>query len=96
MTSLQESIILIIMSHRLQVLLDETEFADIRRLARRSRMTVAAWVRQALRMARRDESPADPKRKLGIVREAARGAYPTANIGAMLTEIERSYLGDGP
>lgn len=75
------------MSHRLQVLLDETEMGEIRRIAKRHRMTVAEWVRQALRAARRDEPVAEPKRKLGVVREAARGAYPTADIDVMLSEI---------
>lgn len=82
------------MTQRLQVLLDEAEFAEIRRIARRHRMTVAEWVRQALRAARRDEPATEPRRKLAVVREAARGAYPTADIGTMLAEIERGYHGD--
>ena len=82
------------MSHRLQVLLDESEFAEIRRVARRHHMTVAEWVRQALRAARRDEPAAEPRRKLAVVREAAQGTYPTADIDTMLAEIERGYLGD--
>ncbi|MBI3567748.1 MAG: antitoxin [Gemmatimonadetes bacterium] len=84
------------MSQRLQVLLEEDEFAEIRRIARRHRMTVAEWVRQALRAARREEPVLEPKRKLAAVREAARGGYPTADIGGMLAEIERGYLGDAP
>jgi transposase-like protein len=81
------------MSQRLQVLLDEEEFAQIRRIARRHRLTVAEWVRQALRQARRDEPSSDPRRKLSAVREAARGAYPTADIEQMLRETEQGYLG---
>jgi hypothetical protein len=84
------------MSHRLQVLLDEAEFAEIRRIARRHRMTVAEWVRQALRAARRDEPVIDPRRKLAAVREATRYAYPTGDIEVMLAEIERGYLGSEP
>jgi hypothetical protein len=85
------------MSQRLQVLLDEAEFAEIRRVARRHRMTVAEWVRQALRAARRDEPVEEPRRKLAAVREAARGSYPTADIATMLAEIERGYAtGDEP
>jgi transposase-like protein len=84
------------MSQRLQVLLDEQEFAEIRRVARRHRMTVAEWVRQALRRARRDEPAGDPGRKLAVVREAAQHAYPTAGIEQMLAEIERGYLGGEP
>jgi hypothetical protein len=82
------------MTTRLQVLLEDEEFAEIRRVAKRHRMTVAEWVRQALRRARRDEPVLDPKRKLAAVREASRGAYPTADIQQMLTEIEGEYLVD--
>lgn len=82
------------MSQRLQVLVDEREFKEIRRAARRHRMTVAEWVRQALRRARQEEPAGDPGRKLTAVREAARGAYPTADLPQMLEEIERGYLRD--
>jgi hypothetical protein len=83
------------MTTRLQVLLEDDEFAEIRRVAKRHRMTVAEWVRQALRKARRDEPATDPRKKLAAVREAARGEYPTADIDRMLTEIEGGYLGGG-
>lgn len=76
--------------------MEDDEFAEIRRVAKRHRMTVAEWVRQALRRARRDEPAADPRKKLSAVREAVRGDYPTADIDRMLTEIEGGYLsGDG-
>jgi hypothetical protein len=81
------------MTQRLQVLLDEDEFEEIRRIAKRHRMTVAEWVRQALRVARSDEPYAEPKRKLAVLRESARGAYPTADVDQMLAEIERGQLG---
>lgn len=81
------------MSKRLQVLLDEAELREIRRLARSQRMTVAAWVRRVLRDARRREPLADTGKKLEVVRSAARYSFPTADIDAMLGEIERGYLG---
>lgn len=81
------------MTQRLQVLLDEDEFAEIRRIAKRHRLTVAEWVRQALRLARADEPYAAPTRKLAVVREATQGGYPTADIDQMLSEIERGQLG---
>lgn len=81
------------MTQRLQVLLEEDEFEEIRRIAKRHRMTVAEWVRQALRVARADEPYAEPKRKLAVLRESARGDYPTADIDRMLAEIERGQLG---
>ena len=83
------------MSKRLQVLLDEKEFKELRQTARRQRVTVAEWVRQALRSARRREPERDADRKLAAVRAAARHALPTADIDTMLAQIESGYLG-GP
>jgi len=82
------------MTQRLQVLLDDSEFDEIRRIAQRHHMTVAEWVRQALRIARRDEPATEPQRKLLVLREAARHAYPTAGIDQMLDEIEGGRFAD--
>ena len=76
-------------------MLDEEELAEIQRAARRSRMTTAEWVRQALRKAQRAEPRADERKKLAVVRAAAEHAFPTADIDQMLGEIERGYLDDG-
>lgn len=81
------------MTKRLQVLLDERELREIRRIARGQRMSVAAWVRQALRAARRREPLGDSGKKLGVIRTAARHTYPTADVEEMLAEIERGYRG---
>jgi hypothetical protein len=80
----------------LQVLLDEAELRDLRRIARAERMTVAAWVRQALRSARRRAPESDPARKLAAIRGATRHAFPTADIDRMLEDIERGYAGPRP
>ena len=58
-------------------------------------MTVAEWVRQTLRAARRREPVGDTARKLSAIRAAARHAFPTADIGDMLRDIERGYTGRG-
>ena len=81
------------MTQRLQVLLDDEEFEEIRRVAERERMTVAEWVRQALQAARQTAA-ADPCRKLAVVREAARGAYPVGDLPSMLREIESGWVPD--
>jgi hypothetical protein len=80
------------MSKRLQVLLDEAELREIQRLARRKQLTVADWVRQALRAARHAEVTRQPGRKLDAIRQAARHQYPTADVEEMLREIQRGYL----
>ena len=80
------------MSKRLQVLLDETEYREIRKLARAEKLTVAEWVRQALRIARRRKSAGDSDRKLAVIRTAVAHEYPTADMTQILAEIERGYL----
>ena len=84
------------MSIRLQVVMDEAELEEIRRAAKRSRLTVSEWVRQALRQQRRAEPGADRERKLLVVREAAEHGYPTADIDQMLEEIEAGRSGGMP
>ena len=79
------------MSKRLQVLFEEDELDEIRAIARRQRMTVAEWVRQALRAALRQQPRAGAKRKLAAIREASGHAFPTADIDTMLDEIAQGY-----
>ncbi len=75
------------MTKRLQVILDDEEFREIQRIARRHRVTVSEWVRQALRQARRD-SLASVDAKLAAIATATRHQYPTADIDQMLDEID--------
>jgi hypothetical protein len=63
--------------------------------ARSERMTVAEWVGQALRAARRAVSTADVDQRLAAIRTAARHEFPTADIDPMNEEIVRGYV-DGP
>jgi hypothetical protein len=81
------------MSKRLQVVLDEKELEEIQEVARRRRLTVAEWVRQVLRTARREQETGDPDRKMAAVRTAVRHAFPTGDVDQMLAEVERGYLG---
>jgi methylmalonyl-CoA mutase N-terminal domain/subunit len=78
------------------VFLEEAELREIQRLARQHQMTVAEWVRQALRAARRSEPRSDAGNKLQVVRAAAEHNFPTAEIGEMLRQIGRGYLDSPP
>ena len=80
------------MSTRLQVVLDDAELAEIRRDAERQGMTVSAWVRRAIRTARRAESAVGPSLKLDLIRVAADHCFPTADIEVMLREIDADHL----
>ena len=75
------------MPKRLQVLLEEEEYKEIQDVARRQRLTLAEWVRQALRQARSDH-PGTVEAKLRVIADASRHEFPTADIDVMLQEIE--------
>ncbi len=68
--------------------MDEVEFQEIRRAACARKLTVAAWVREAIRAAHRGESVPDPDKKLAVVRAAVRHDFPTADVEQMIAEIE--------
>ena len=75
------------MTKRLQVLIEEQEYREIQGVARSQRMTVAEWVRQALRKVR-DDYPGSKDAKLRAIADASRHEFPTADIEVMLDEIE--------
>jgi 16S rRNA U516 pseudouridylate synthase RsuA-like enzyme len=81
------------MTKHLQVTLSDGEMHEIRAIARRNGMTVAAWVRRAIQAAKADEPPADPQRKLRALRVATAHSFPTADIDEMLAEIGKGYSG---
>jgi len=79
------------MSKRLQVILQDAEYREIRRMARSRQLSIAEWVRHALALARHREPLGEAAKKLDVIRAAARHDYPTADIGGILEEIESEY-----
>ena len=75
----------------MQVLFEDAEYRELQEAARRQGLTLAEWVRQALRAAFRAQPTDTADRKLAAVRAAAAHAFPTADIDAMLDEIARGY-----
>lgn len=93
------------MAKRLEILLDDAEYAAIEEAARRQGISVSEWVRQALRDARqaeltgakpkRDAQRNDPERiarKLQALEELSQHNFPTADIDQMLQEIKDGYM----
>lgn len=79
------------MSKRLQVLLDDKELREIQRVAKQQQLTVAEWVRQVLRSARKKIPTNDHRKKLAVLRAAMHHTFPTGDIDDMLREIEQGY-----
>lgn len=84
------------MSKRLQVILNEDEYEEIRATAQRQRMTVSQWVRQSLREARAGGPRRTAEEKLEVLRRAVESEFPTGDIEEMLDDIERGRLGRQP
>ncbi|WP_419840436.1 antitoxin [Candidatus Poriferisodalis sp.] len=82
------------MSKRLQVLVHEDEYTKIQGAARVCHLTVAEWVRQAMRKALSDMGqPPDPAAtRLRAIAEASQHEFPTADIDGMLRDIEAGRL----
>ena len=78
-------------SKRLQVLIDEAELKEIQVLATQEQMTVADWVRRALRTARQAQPRMNPHSKLEVVRRVIQYDFPTSDMDQMLGEIESGY-----
>ena len=85
------------MAKRLQVILQDPEYREIQRAARSQRLSIAAWVRQALVQARRSEPAGDVEKKLAAIRAAAaHQESPAVDLEAMLAEIEKGYTSGQP
>ncbi len=75
----------------LQVFLKDNEYREIQRAARSRNMSVAELVRHAFNLVRGNEPSGNVETKLEAIRAAALLEYPTADIDAMLAEIESGY-----
>lgn len=84
------------MAKRLQVILQDAEYREVQRAARARHLSIAAWVRQALDLARRREPAGDVGKKLDVIRAAVRHDGPVADVDQMLAEIESGYMGRQP
>jgi hypothetical protein len=84
------------MSQRLELILDDSELADIQRRADARRMSAADWVRQVLRETGSVSPSKTSEEKLNVVRRAAKHSFPTADIEQMLREIEQGYGAEPP
>jgi hypothetical protein len=78
-------------SKRLQVLMEEEEYAQLRNAAQSVRLAVGEFVRRELRRscAALDARPADAKLK--VLRKALQNDFPSGDITQMNEEIEAGY-----
>ena len=80
------------MSRRLQVLMSEQEYLRVKRLARKNRKSVGAYVRELLHQASLETGEATAAEKLKSIEKSAHYEFPVANVETMLQEIEAGYV----
>jgi hypothetical protein len=64
------------MAMRLRIVLKDSEYREIERMARSRRMSVHEWARQALGLVGQRRPTRSVKEKLQVIREAARHNFP--------------------
>ena len=79
------------MGKRLEVLLDDAEYAAVEEAARRQGISASEWARHMLRDAPRYEKDR-AERKRQALANAAEHNFPTADIDQMLQEIKDGYM----
>ncbi len=79
----------------MQIILNDDEMTEIKKLAKQEKMTVSAWVRRAISHEKRERPIQQVKKKLELVRRSSQFQYPTADIENMLADIETGYI-SGP
>ena len=72
------------MAKRLHVILQDSEYREVQRMARSRRMSIGAWVRQALALSRRQGKHGGKDKKLAAIRAAAQYDFPVSDIAGML------------
>jgi hypothetical protein len=84
------------MTKRLQVLMEESEFELVREVARRHRVSVGEWVRQAIRSSCFELSSRPAEARIRAVQEALLHSFPTGDVDQMNREIEIGYANGLP
>ena len=84
------------MTHRMQVLLGDAEYEQLRVTAQASNISVGEYVRRAIRRSLAEPVARPNEAKLLAVREAMAAYAPTGDIEQMNREIEEGYLSGLP
>ena len=75
----------------MQVILDEEEYAEFQKIARNEHLTMAEWVRQALRSAKQQKTSISDRKKLSALDTAYACSFPSGDMDRIAAEIEAGY-----
>ena len=83
------------MSKRLQVIFDPQEYNDLKRHAKRERLSLGAWVRESLRRITANSSLRSPADKLRALQRAHNINAPISDPAQLKAEIVSGYSDKG-
>lgn len=77
------------MSKRLQILLPEKEFNELRKVCKKHAVTVAEWVRASIRTSLESSRPIPVEQRIETLLKFAENRGPTGEIDEILSAIEK-------
>jgi hypothetical protein len=80
------------MSKRLQVILADDEYKEIKELSYSTNKNIAEWVREGLHFFIKFQKPEPKEKRIAKILKYAKYTGPTGNIKSILKEIEKGYL----
>ena len=80
------------MSIRLQILLDEDELREVKKLAVQENLTVSAWVRRAIQHERKERPGTTARNKLQLIQNFSKYDFPTGDYKEIAAEIDSGYF----
>lgn len=91
LTHCQALFILMHMSIRLQVILNDEEMHELKERAEQDQLTVSAWVRRAIQHEMRERPGKRASEKLATIRKSASYEFPTGDYEEIASQIEAGY-----
>lgn len=79
------------MSIRLQILLDEEELREVKKLAVQENLTVSAWVRRAIQHEKKERPGTAARKKLQHIQSFSKHNFPTGDYKDIAAEIDSGY-----
>lgn len=77
------------MSKRLQVLVPDSEYKELQRIARAEHQNVAEWVRESIRVMLQKRRPKSSSERIASILKFARYCGPSGDIDTLLEQIEK-------
>ena len=76
----------------MQILLDDDELREVKKLAMQEKLTVSAWVRRAIQHEKKERPGTAAREKLLIIQNSSKYDFPTGEYKDIAADIDSGYL----